>query len=252
MSGFCPRIPCRGRCGGSKPDLRGDLGAQKAGRRLVGIGGVGCIACHNFEGHPSLGIPIRDLTVMTNASRRAGSAITSSIRRACARHAHAQLLAQGKALNRDIRKVIPTGRSPHYGPTCPKANPPICPMVSFVPNGPNRGKQAVIYRNHRESARAPSASGIRKANLAFDADDMAIALDPQGGSSTPASIAPAAAWEQPRLLGTIFLRFPRYCPSPGFPAPMRHGPRLPARARGTASAVMIWTMCLSAIYLRLE
>jgi hypothetical protein len=47
------------------PDLHGDLVAQKAGRRLVGITGVGCIACHNFEGHPSLGIPAMDLTVMT-------------------------------------------------------------------------------------------------------------------------------------------------------------------------------------------
>jgi cytochrome c2/cytochrome c551/c552 len=38
-----------------------DLGAVEDGRHLVGTSALGCINCHDFDGHPSLGIPATDL-----------------------------------------------------------------------------------------------------------------------------------------------------------------------------------------------
>ncbi len=42
-----------------EPDFSVD--AVEAGKRLVGTKGLGCIQCHEFAGHPSLGIPAVDL-----------------------------------------------------------------------------------------------------------------------------------------------------------------------------------------------
>jgi cbb3-type cytochrome oxidase cytochrome c subunit len=36
----------------------------KGGRALVGVGGLGCITCHTFAAHKSLGIPAMDLTLL--------------------------------------------------------------------------------------------------------------------------------------------------------------------------------------------
>jgi hypothetical protein len=35
--------------------------ASKYGRKLVGVGGLTCIACHQFAGNKSLGVPALDL-----------------------------------------------------------------------------------------------------------------------------------------------------------------------------------------------
>src|SRR5207245_1587129 len=40
------------------------------GRKLVGTSGMGCITCHTFAGHKSLGIPAMDLTVMIRRLKR--------------------------------------------------------------------------------------------------------------------------------------------------------------------------------------
>src|SRR4030095_10600400 len=38
--------------------------AGKFGRKLVGVGGLTCIACHNFSGNKSLGVPALDLATV--------------------------------------------------------------------------------------------------------------------------------------------------------------------------------------------
>ena len=46
------------------PHLPVDASAAKFGRKLVGVGGLTCVACHVFAGHKSLGVPALDLTTV--------------------------------------------------------------------------------------------------------------------------------------------------------------------------------------------
>jgi len=49
---------------GDEPEARFDGELLEAGRKLVGTGGLGCIQCHTFAGHPSLGVPAVDLATV--------------------------------------------------------------------------------------------------------------------------------------------------------------------------------------------
>ncbi len=166
------------------PDLHGDLAAQKSGRKLVGITGVGCIACHNFEGHPSLGIPALDLTVVTGRlqtgwfhnylidpqSLRPGTRMPS-------------FWPGGKAVNRTIeggdtnRQIAALWTYLSQGKSADLPDGLIRPKMELVAD-----KQAVMYRNfiHGVGPRAIGVGYPEKANLAFDADDMRIAQIWQG------------------------------------------------------------------------
>jgi hypothetical protein len=53
--------------------------ANKYGRKLVGVGGLTCIACHQFAGNKSLGIPALDLASTGGRLNGNGSGVISSI-----------------------------------------------------------------------------------------------------------------------------------------------------------------------------
>jgi hypothetical protein len=167
------------------PDLQGDVALEKAGRRLVGVTGLGCIACHNYAGHASLGIPAMDLTVMTERlqtgwfhhylidpqSLRPGTRMPS-------------FWPEGKALKGDIeggdtdRQIAAVWTYLSRGGPTDLPDGLIRPRMELAAD-----KQAVMYRNFIKGV-GPRAIGVgypEKANLAFDADDMRIALIWQGG-----------------------------------------------------------------------
>jgi cytochrome c2 len=168
------------------PDVKNASGAEQAkfGRKLVGIGGVSCVACHVFAGHKSLGVPALDLTTVAKRvkwdwfrrylidpqSLRPGTRMPS-------------FFPNGVAANRDI-----------LGGDAPKQIGALWAYLARgefgdLPDGLVQGKaeiiattEAVIYRNFIEGAgsRAIGVGYPEKANLAFDANDMRLAMLWQG------------------------------------------------------------------------
>jgi mono/diheme cytochrome c family protein len=158
--------------------------ANKAGRKLVGVGGLTCIACHNFDGNKSLGVPALDL-----------ASVGQRLKYDWFRH---YLL--------DPQALRPGTRMPPFWPGGVAVNKEffggdadkqIFAIWAYLarknftdlPPGLIQGKQeliaekeAVIYRNFIEGAgsRAIGVGYPEKANLAFDANDMRLALVWQG------------------------------------------------------------------------
>ena len=170
-----------------QPPLAGpipDGAAAKFGRKLVGVGGLTCIACHNFAGKPSLGIPALDISTTGERLRadwfrrylidpqafRPGTRMPS-------------FWPNGVATNKDIlggdsdKQIAAIWAYLGKGKT------------ADLPDGLVQGKQeivaeteAVIYRHFIAGAgsRAIGVAYPEKANLAFDADQMRLALLWQG------------------------------------------------------------------------
>ena len=166
------------------PDFPVDANAAKFGRKLVGVGGLTCVACHVFAGHNSLGIPALDLTTVPKRlkpdwfrrylldpqSLRPGTRMPS-------------FWPNGVAANRDV-----------LGGDTDKQIGAIWAYLAKgaeadLPAGLVQGQQeivadteAVIYRNFIEGAgsRAIGVGYPEKANLAFDANEMRLALIWQG------------------------------------------------------------------------
>ena len=158
--------------------------AAKFGRKLVGVGGLTCVACHTFAGHASLGVPAIDLATM-------GSRLQPDWFRR-------YLL--------DPQSLRPGTRMPGFWPNGQAANKEILAgntekQISAIwaylgkgkeadlPDGLVQGKEeiiadreAVIYRNFiaGAGARAIGVGYPEKANLAFDANEMRIAMIWQG------------------------------------------------------------------------
>jgi mono/diheme cytochrome c family protein len=158
--------------------------AARHGRQLVGTGGLSCIACHNFGGRASLGIPAVDLTTVAGRLRpewfqrylldpqalRPGTRMPT-------------FWPNGVATNKDI-----LGGDPK------KQIDAIWAFLQLgkkadLPDGLMQGKQeimadkeAVIYRHFIAGAgsRAIGVAYPEKANLAFDADGLRLALIWQG------------------------------------------------------------------------
>jgi len=156
----------------------------KFGRKLVGTGGLSCVACHTFANFKSLGIPAIDLTQMANRlkkdwfnrylldpqSLRPGTRMPN-------------FWPEGKSVNNDI-----------LGGDTQKQIDAIWSYLSKgreadVPEGMIRGKveivadkEPVIYRNFIAGAgsRAIGVGYPEKANLAFDANELRLALIWQG------------------------------------------------------------------------
>jgi len=158
--------------------------ANKFGRKLIGVGGLTCISCHMFNGNKSLGVPALDLAtvgqrlkfdwfrryLLDPQSLRPGTRMPS-------------FWPNGEASNKDILSGD-TGKQ-------------IFAIWSYLarknftdlPPGLIQGKmelvadkEAIMYRNFIEGA-GPRAIGVgypEKANLAFDADDLRLALIWQG------------------------------------------------------------------------
>ena len=161
-----------------------DESLAKHGRKLVGVGGYTCIACHNFAGHKSLGVPALDLTTVAGRLKPAWF--------------RAYLL--------DPQSLRPGTRMPGFFPNGVAANRDVLGgdadkqigalwaylakgKEADLPAGLVQGKdeiiadtEAVIYRNFIEGAgtRAIGVGYPEKANLAFDANECRLALIWQG------------------------------------------------------------------------
>jgi mono/diheme cytochrome c family protein len=156
----------------------------KFGRKLVGTGGLSCISCHTVAGHKSLGIPAIDLTTMTTRLRydwfyrylidppslRPGTRMPS-------------FWPNGQAVNKDIL----------HGKTDAQINAIWAYLSSKpetdLPDGLVQGKmelvaetEPIIYRNFIQGAgsRAIGVGYPEKVNLAFDANNMRLAMIWQG------------------------------------------------------------------------
>jgi cytochrome c2 len=158
--------------------------ANKFGRKLVGVGGLTCIACHNFAGNKSLGVPALDLSTAGQRLKwdwfRRYLLDPQSLRPGTRMPAFwPEGVATNKAvLGGDTEKQI----SAIWGYLARK-------NFTDLPPGLIQGKQelvadteAIIYRNFIEGAgsRAIGVGYPEKANLAFDANDMRLALIWQG------------------------------------------------------------------------
>ncbi|WZO97811.1 c-type cytochrome [Isosphaeraceae bacterium EP7] len=161
-----------------------DRKVKAAGRMLAGSRAFGCVACHTFNGSKASGIQSIDMTLMTARLRhdwfrryvvdpqsfRPGTRMPS-------------VFYQGKSMLpavldgspaqqvESIWKFLSDGRS---------AAPPAGVGREPIPLVPNA--DAIIYRNFIEGA-GPRAIGVgypERANLAFDANDLRLALVWQG------------------------------------------------------------------------
>ena len=158
--------------------------AGKHGRRLVGSTGLSCIACHNFAGNKSLGVPALDLAttgqrlkwdwfrryLLDPVSLRPGTRMPP-------------FWPEGKAVNKDILAGNTEKQIDALWMYLARKN------FTDLPTGLVQGKmevvvtnEAVIYRNFIDGAgsRAIGVGYPEKANLAFDANDVRLALLWQG------------------------------------------------------------------------
>jgi mono/diheme cytochrome c family protein len=154
--------------------------AGKHGRVLLGTRGLSCIACHNFDGRPSLGVPAVDLAstgrrlkwdwfrryLLDPASLRPGTRMPS-------------FWPGGTAANRTVLDGDTGQQIGALWAYLARQN------FTDLPDGLIQGKQeiraaeeAVIYRNFIEGG-GPRAIGVgypEKANLCFDAEEVRLAM----------------------------------------------------------------------------
>jgi len=190
--------------------------ANKFGRRLVGVGGLTCIACHMFAGNPSLGAPALDLATAGERLKwdwfRRYLLDPQSLRPGTRMPA---FWPNGVAANRDILDGDPEKQIFAIWGYLARKN------FTDLPNGLVQGKQeivadkeAVMYRNFIEGAgsRAIGVGYPEKANLAFDANDMRLALIWQGAFIDAARhrTGRGAGFEKP--LGTNVVQGPPGAP----------------------------------------
>ena len=158
---------------------------KSAGRQIVGDkGGLGCVKCHNFRDVPSTGIQAMNLTLMPQRLRhdwfrryvlnpqefRPGTRMPSAwpngqtfLKKVLDGTAETQIEAVWDYLSDGDKALVPYGLA--RGP------------IELTPEN-----EAIIYRNFIEGA-GPRAIGVgypEKANLAFDANDLRLALIWQG------------------------------------------------------------------------
>lgn len=157
---------------------------RAVGRHLVGVQGLGCVQCHTFAGHKAKGVQGIDMTLMTQRLRRDWF--------------HRYLL--------DPQKVRPGTRMPTAWPNGQSTLPKVLDgdaakqiesiwvylsegTKAPLPTGLNKAsiplvpeKEAIIYRNFVQGAgaRAIAVGYPEKAHLAFDANQLRIALIWQG------------------------------------------------------------------------
>ena len=158
--------------------------ANKFGRKLIGVGGLTCIACHMFAGNPSLGVPALDLATAGQRLKwdwfRRYLLDPQSLRPGTRMPA---FWPNGEATNKDIlggdteKQIFAI-----WGYLARKNFTDLPPGLIQGKMELVADKEAVIYRNFIKGA-GPRAIGVgypEKANLAFDADEMRLALIWQG------------------------------------------------------------------------
>lgn len=166
------------------PELKVETTMTKAGQRLVSTEGLSCITCHVFAGHPSLGVPALDITT---ASERLNSdwfrryLLNPSALRPGTRMPSffPEGVAVNKAfLNGDTEKQITAIWS--YlaaGKSAALPSGLIPAKLELIARD-----EPIVYRNFIEGAgsRAIGVGYPEKVNLAFDANEMRLALLWQG------------------------------------------------------------------------
>jgi mono/diheme cytochrome c family protein len=203
--------------------LRADAGANRAhdlavdsnhvnGLRLVGNEGLSCIACHTFAGHPSLGIPALDLStaperlnadwfrryLLAPAKLRPGTRMPSFWPEGVA--------ANKTILDGDPEKQISAIWSYLASDKATTELPPglIAPKMELTPKS-----EPLIYRNFIKDAgsRAIGVGYPEKVNLAFDANQMGLALLWHGQFMDPSRhwVGRGNGWQPP--LGYSVVKF---------------------------------------------
>jgi len=154
--------------------------ANKSGRKLIGVGGLTCIACHMFDGNKSLGVPALDLATAGQRLKfdwfRRYLLDPQSLRPGTRMPA---FWPNGVAVNKDILDGDAEKQISAIWAYFARKN------FTDLPPGLIQGKmelvadkEAIIYRNFIQGG-GPRAIGVgypEKANLAFDAQDMRVAL----------------------------------------------------------------------------
>lgn len=186
--------------------------ANKFGRRLLGTTGMSCIACHNLAGNQSLGVPAIDLA--TSGQRLKWDWFR-------------RYLIDPQALRPGTRmpSFWPAGVSVNKEVLAGDSEKQILAIWAYLarknftdlPPGLVRGKQeilaqteAVIYRNFIDGG-GPRAIGVgypEKANLAFDAEGMRLALIWQGSFIDAAKHRTGRGQGFEKPLGTNVLQGP--------------------------------------------
>ncbi|EDY21458.1 PA14 domain protein [Chthoniobacter flavus Ellin428] len=158
--------------------------ANKYGRKLIGVGGLTCIACHMFDGHKSLGVPALDLATAGQRLKfdwfRRYLLDPQSLRPGTRMPA---FWPNGVATNKDVLGGDSEKQISAIWAYLARKN------FTDLPTGLVQGKmelvadkEAIIYRNFIEGggSRAIGVGYPEKANLAFDANDMRLAMIWQG------------------------------------------------------------------------
>lgn len=156
----------------------------KQGHKLAGTGGLSCIACHNFAGKPSLGVPALDLTTISERLtwdwfRR--YLLNPQVLRPGTRMP--PFWPDGKAANRDIlggdteKQVAALWTFLAKGKQAELPPGLITGKLELVATN-----EALIYRNFIDGAgsRAIGVGLPEKVNFAFDANELRLALIWQG------------------------------------------------------------------------
>lgn len=190
--------------------------SNKFGRKLIGVGGLSCIACHNFAGNKSLGIPAVDLA--TTGQRLKWDWFR-------------RYLLDPQALRPGTRMPAfwPGGVAPNKEIAGGDAERQIFSIWGYLarknftdlPAGLVQGKQelvptneAVIYRNFIEGG-GPRAIGVgypEKANLCFDANEVRLALIWQGAFIDAAKHRNGRGQGYEKPLGTNVVQAPPGAP----------------------------------------
>jgi hypothetical protein len=156
----------------------------KYGRNLVGTGGLSCISCHTFGPHKSLGIPAMDLTLMPKRLNKDWF--------------HRYLLdPQSLRPGTRMPAFWPEGKSSRQDILNGNTDRQIDAIWAFLSRGKEGGlppglvqgkmelvatTEPIIYRHFIQGAgsRGIGVGYPEKANLAFDANELRLALVWQG------------------------------------------------------------------------
>jgi mono/diheme cytochrome c family protein len=207
--------------------------ANKFGRKLIGVGGLTCVACHNFAGNKSLGIPAVDLAstgqrlkwdwfrryLLDPQTLRPGTRMPS-------------FFPGGVAANKDLLGGDTEKQIASIWAYFARKN------FTDLPAGLIQGKleivaadEAVMYRNFIDGG-GPRAIGVgypEKANLCFDANEMRLSMIWQGPfiDASKHRSGRGAGFEKP--LGTNIIKGP---PGPPFAALASESDKWPAKGEG--------------------
>lgn len=208
----------------------------KHGRKLVGTGGLTCIACHTFNGKASLGVPALDLATVGERLQPGWFA----------------------AYLKDPQALRPGTRMPSFWPGGVAANKEVLggaadQQIEAIWKYLGQGKEAdappgliqsaqelipegepIIYR-HFIADVGPRAIGVgypEKANLAFDADEMRLAQIWQGSFIDAARhrTGRGAGFEKP--LGVNVVKFAKGAPFARLEGPETPWPKAVGAAAG--------------------